>query len=319
MTVFANGLEISAKAQGCKVIAAFPDACFTPPQTPPTPTGVPVPYPDFGQDSDLTKGSGKVKIGGEEISQENSSKYSKCTGDEAGAAPKKGLVTSNKTGPIYAQKWSMDVKVEGKGVARFSDIATTNHACNPPNPAPNVLAGQPGGGNATDADCLVGSWKDIHTKCNERKDADGNAHEAHHIIPDRVYRTESSGQPEQRINGCPSYNDGMNICLPRSKHRGSKKKHPDAAHANLDKALEALGQLNNTAANPANVEQIKKIRKVCIAALAKLVPKTISANCFKKAAQEVVKQTAGIADKFGRSKKGQLSQGSAGQNLLQSQ
>lgn len=128
MTVFANGLEISAKAQGCKVIAAFPDVCFTPPQTPATPPGVPLPYPNFGQDSDLTSGSGKVKIGGKEISLENSSNYSKCTGDEAGAAPKKGLVTSNKTGPVFAQKWSMDVKVESMGVARFSDIATTNHA-----------------------------------------------------------------------------------------------------------------------------------------------------------------------------------------------
>ena len=37
MTVFANGLEISGKAQGCKIIAAFPDVCFTPPQTPATP------------------------------------------------------------------------------------------------------------------------------------------------------------------------------------------------------------------------------------------------------------------------------------------
>ena len=128
MTVFANGLEISAKAQGCKDIAAFPDPCFTPPQTPATPPGVPVPYPDFGQDSDLTSGSKKVKIGGKEISLENSSNYSKCSGDEAGCAPNKGLVTSKNTGAVYAQKWSMNVKVEGKGVARFSDIATANHA-----------------------------------------------------------------------------------------------------------------------------------------------------------------------------------------------
>ncbi|MCV3242807.1 DUF4150 domain-containing protein [Mesorhizobium sp. ZC-5] len=128
MTVFANNLEISAKAQGCKVIAAFPDPCFTPPQTPATPPGVPIPYPDFGQDSDLTSGSSKVKIGGKEISQENKSNYSKCSGDEAGAAPKKGLITSKNTGAVFAQKWSMDVKVQGKGVARFSDIATSNHA-----------------------------------------------------------------------------------------------------------------------------------------------------------------------------------------------
>ena len=86
MTVFANCLEISAKAQGCKIIAAFPDTCFTPPQTPATPPGVPIPYPNFGMDSDLTSGTGTVKIGGKEISQENSSYFSKISGDEAGCA-----------------------------------------------------------------------------------------------------------------------------------------------------------------------------------------------------------------------------------------
>lgn len=141
MTVFANSLEISSKAQGCKVIAAFPDTCFTPPQTPATPPGVPIPYPDFGKDPDVASGSGTVKIGGKEISQENSSKYSKCTGDEAGAAPKKGIITSKNTGAVYAQKWSMDVKVEGKGVVRFSDMATSNHSSNPGDSPPMVIVG----------------------------------------------------------------------------------------------------------------------------------------------------------------------------------
>ena len=94
MTVFANGLEISAKAQGCQIIAAFPDTCFTPPLTPATPPGVPLPYPNFGTDGDLTSGTGTVKIGNKEVSQENSSKYSKISGDEAGCAPKKGIITS---------------------------------------------------------------------------------------------------------------------------------------------------------------------------------------------------------------------------------
>lgn len=31
MTVFANKLEVSCKAQANKVIAAFPDVCMTPP------------------------------------------------------------------------------------------------------------------------------------------------------------------------------------------------------------------------------------------------------------------------------------------------
>ena len=41
--VFANWLEISGKAVSAKVIAAFPDVCFTPPENPATPPGVPVP------------------------------------------------------------------------------------------------------------------------------------------------------------------------------------------------------------------------------------------------------------------------------------
>ena len=41
MGVFANGLEISSQGgECCKVIAAFPDTCFTPPQNPATPPGV---------------------------------------------------------------------------------------------------------------------------------------------------------------------------------------------------------------------------------------------------------------------------------------
>jgi uncharacterized Zn-binding protein involved in type VI secretion len=143
MTVFANGREISAKAQGCKVIAAFPDVCFTPPQTPATPPGVPIPYPNFGLDTDLTSGSSTVKIGGKTISLENKSHYSKCSGDEAGCAPKKGIITSKNTGKVYAQAWSMDVKVEGKGVARLGDIATTNHGSNTGDDPPMVIVGAP--------------------------------------------------------------------------------------------------------------------------------------------------------------------------------
>ncbi len=92
---------------------------------------MPIPYPNFGMDSELASGSSTVKIGGKPISQENSSNYSKISGDEAGAAPKKGVITSKNMGKAYAQMWSMDVKADGKGVVRFGDIATTNHASMP--------------------------------------------------------------------------------------------------------------------------------------------------------------------------------------------
>lgn len=209
MTVFANGLEISSKAQSCKVIAAFPDTCFTPPQTPATPPGVPIPYPDFGADSDLTSGSGTVTIADEEISQENSSKYSKCTGDEAGAAPKKGIITSKNTGSVYAQKWSMNVKVEGKGVVRFSDMATSNHACNPGDAPPMVIIARPAspGILAEDDNCLVGGYDAIQPKCNER------GGQAHHIIPDEYIRT---GERDVSVPAHPAYpeiGDACAICV----------------------------------------------------------------------------------------------------------
>ena len=143
MTVFANGLEVACKAQANKVIAAFPYVCFTPPQTPATPPGVPVPYPTFGMDSDTDKGTGTVKIGGETVTQKNKSYYTKCTGNEAGCAPKKNLISSVNTGKEYAHAWSGNVKADGEPVSRFSDISTNDHASpqagGPPLPKIGIL------------------------------------------------------------------------------------------------------------------------------------------------------------------------------------
>lgn len=208
MTVFANGLEISAKAQSCKLIAAMPDVCMTPPQTPATPPGVPIPYPNFGFDSDLTNGSTKVSIGGKPISMENKSKYSKISGDEAGCAPKKGIITSNNKGPMYAQAWSMNVKVQGKGVVRFGDIATSNHGCNPGQPVPMPVVGVPGAPGFEDtADCLVGSYDTIVAKCNER------GGEAHHIIPDEYVRDGKRSESVPSDPSLPKIGDACAICV----------------------------------------------------------------------------------------------------------
>ncbi|ACE95024.1 PAAR motif-containing protein (plasmid) [Rhizobium phaseoli] len=126
--VFANGLEISGKGSDGKTIAAFPDTCFTPPQTPATPPGVPVPYPSFGTSSDTDKGTSTVKIGGQTVNIKNKSYLSKTTGTEAGCAPKKNLITSRNTGKEYFHSWSNDVKFDGEPVIRFSDMATNDHA-----------------------------------------------------------------------------------------------------------------------------------------------------------------------------------------------
>ncbi len=134
--VFANMMEISCKASTGKVIAAFPDVCFTPPQTPATPPGVPIPYPNTSLASDTDKGTKKVKIKGKEVGMKNKSEYKKSSGDEAGAAPKKGVVTSKTSGKVYFNSWSMNVKVEGGNVCRMLDTVTANHAGSMPGNTP---------------------------------------------------------------------------------------------------------------------------------------------------------------------------------------
>jgi len=129
--VFANGREIACKAGAGKTICAFPDVCFTPPENPATPPGVPVPYPNTGFASDTTKGSKKVEISGKEIMLKNKSYFKTSVGDEAGCAAKKGVITSKNKGKVYFKAWSMDVKVEGENVDRHLDLTTNNHACEP--------------------------------------------------------------------------------------------------------------------------------------------------------------------------------------------
>lgn len=125
--VFANGMEVSSKSMGGKSIAQFPDVCFTPPQTPATPPGVPIPYPNTAMASDTTEGSTTVKIGGEEVMLKDKSYFKKSSGDEAGAAPKKGLISSTNTGGMFFIAWSMNVVVEGENVVRNLDMTTHNH------------------------------------------------------------------------------------------------------------------------------------------------------------------------------------------------
>jgi hypothetical protein len=128
MTVYANGLEVACKAQSNQVIAAFPYVCMTPPQTPATPPGVPVPYPTFASDDDTDKGTGTVKIGGKTITQKNLSYYTRCTGNEAGCAPMKNVISHVNTGKDYAHAWSGNVRADGEPVSRFSDIGSNDHA-----------------------------------------------------------------------------------------------------------------------------------------------------------------------------------------------
>lgn len=131
--VFANGRNVSCKSGSSNVIASFPDVCFTPPTAPPTPPGIPIPYPITSMSSDTSGGSRTVKINKKEIMLKNKSKFKKCTGDQAGSAPKKGLINSNTGGKTYFASWSFDVLIEGENVVRHLDLTTSNHRSQPGN------------------------------------------------------------------------------------------------------------------------------------------------------------------------------------------
>lgn len=131
--VYANKMAIACKVADGKSIAAFPDVCFTPPLTPATPPGVPIPYPNTGMASDTTDGSKTVLIGGQEVMLKNKSVFKTSTGDEAGNAPKKGIITSQIKGKLNFVCWSMDVKFEGENVPRHMDLMGHNEASDPPN------------------------------------------------------------------------------------------------------------------------------------------------------------------------------------------
>ena len=136
--VYANNMEVSCKQAAGKSICAFPDVCMTPPQTPVTPPGVPIPYPNTGLASDTSDGTTTVKISGQEVMLKNKSCFKKSSGDEAGSAPMKGVVTHKNTGKVYFSMWSMDVKFEGENVVRHLDMTTHNHGSTPPNALPTV-------------------------------------------------------------------------------------------------------------------------------------------------------------------------------------
>jgi hypothetical protein len=129
-------MEVSCKAANGKAICSFPDVCMTPPQTPATPPGVPIPYPNTAMASDCSDGSSTVKISGQEVMLKNKSYFKQSTGDEAGSAPLKGVVTHKNKGKVYFTAWSMDVLAEGENVVRHFDMTTHNHGSTPGNTIP---------------------------------------------------------------------------------------------------------------------------------------------------------------------------------------
>jgi hypothetical protein len=211
--VYANNMEVACKAADGKSICAFPDVCFTPPLTPATPPGVPIPYPNTGMASDTTDGSKTVQVSGKEVMLKNKSYFKTSAGNEAGSAPKKGVVTSKIKGKVYFNAWSMDVKIEGENVVRHLDLTTHNHGSYPSNttPWPYADAMMVGTGGACEN---MDHLKLVPYKPGCPADASGRKQTPHHLIPDRC------------VTGKPGYKHAKAPCicvLGRNQHTGSHK------------------------------------------------------------------------------------------------
>lgn len=125
--VFANGRELSAAKDGTHIAGAMPDVCLSPPGPPAGP--IPIPYPNFAQASETSKGSRDVQVKGEQAGLKSTSNYAKCSGDEAATRSfGMNVVDHCLGGKTIAQAWSFDVKIEGENAVRLLDLAVNNNA-----------------------------------------------------------------------------------------------------------------------------------------------------------------------------------------------
>jgi hypothetical protein len=124
--VYANGNEVSGKANSNKSLCAMPDVCLSPPSPPAGP--VPIPYPNTSMASKTSQGSKTVKIGGQEVGLKNKSNYKDSNGDEAATRGLgMGVISHTIQGKMKHAAWSFDVKVEGENAIRHLDLTTHNH------------------------------------------------------------------------------------------------------------------------------------------------------------------------------------------------
>lgn len=125
-SVGANGRSVVHKDSG-GVSTAFPDVCKTPGPSGP----VPVPYPNVARSSDTAQGSATVEVQGNPIALKDSC-FSTSTGDEAGTGG--GIASGTTKGKAEFVSYSLDVKVEGRGVARALDLMVHNDKNTAPTP-----------------------------------------------------------------------------------------------------------------------------------------------------------------------------------------
>jgi len=157
VSVIVNSLTAVHKGSSGIATAAAPDVCKTP-----SPAGpVPVPYPNIAQSSDLAMGTTTVNIEGQSVAVKDSC-FAISTGDEAGVAG--GVVSGIIKGQAKFVNYSMNVKFEGKNVARLGDPMTMNgNAPNTTTPAEvqaNLVATL--GQETVDMLCTAFCWCNTH-------------------------------------------------------------------------------------------------------------------------------------------------------------
>jgi hypothetical protein len=188
--------------------------------------------------SDTTSGSKTVKISGKEVMLKNKSYFKKSTGDEAGCAAKKGVLTSVNRGKVYFTAWSMDVKIEGENAVRHLDLTTHNHASFPGNtptwPYIDEMAGQPGAGcekerGEVEAKCSGDHEKDCEDgACKQAKKCMLVPHTPlvsegqtgccpgdtpHHLIEVHCFTPAGGRSAGQRLPEFEGYNDSRAPCV----------------------------------------------------------------------------------------------------------
>lgn len=245
--VYANKREIASKASSGKATAQFPDVCFTPPTAPPTPPGVPLPYPNTAQASDSKKGSRSVKIKKKEVMLKNKSFMKTSTGDEAGSAPKKGILTTKTKGKAYFTSWSMDVKVEKKNAPRHLDATTHNHMELPGNGGPWVYVSEMGpAGAPRDPKCQLTPYK---KGCKGGKTP-------HHAVPDHCFKQKGAGGYYPKAI---KHADGLCICVSgatKSAKSGTGKRAQLKEHGKIHKLFDAMETALGAAGDPPNTASL---------------------------------------------------------------
>jgi len=145
-------------------------------------------------------------ISGEEVMLKDSSCFKTSMGDEAGAAAKKGVITSKNKGKVYFQAWSMDVKFEGENVDRHLDVTTNNHGSVP--------------GDTPTWPFADSQTPPTHDKCNLTTYDPSDCPEGetpHHLVADSLFHTPDRKGP--LVSGVTAssnrdfYKKGLCICL----------------------------------------------------------------------------------------------------------